>query len=219
MLALPPRHCTASSQLAGFLEKTERYLTALGTKIAATRLAGETSQAAAEAAKEAEAKGMTAEEAAQAAEAAAATVRAAKQEELAQKAAGAAGTTAGFFNLAHSVAEKIVKQPSMLKFGQLRHYQRIGLQWMISLYNNHLNGILADEMGLGKTVQVRCAVLCCAAYPHTHQPRYLNTLTRGYGPPISLRAQPLRASLTEALTTTAHRPFPPRPVPPSFFRR
>lgn len=28
-----------------------------------------------------------------------------------------------------------------------------GLQWMVSLYNNHLNGILADEMGLGKTIQ------------------------------------------------------------------
>ncbi|KAK8960871.1 ATP-dependent helicase BRM [Platanthera guangdongensis] len=26
----------------------------------------------------------------------------------------------------------------------------IGLQWMLSLYNNKLNGILADEMGLGK---------------------------------------------------------------------
>jgi SNF2 family DNA or RNA helicase len=33
-------------------------------------------------------------------------------------------------------------------------YQMSGLQWMVSLYNNHLNGILADEMGLGKTVQV-----------------------------------------------------------------
>ena len=22
----------------------------------------------------------------------------------------------------------------------------VGLQWMVSLYNNHLNGILADEM-------------------------------------------------------------------------
>ena len=29
-----------------------------------------------------------------------------------------------------------------------------GLQWLVSLYNNQLNGILADEMGLGKTVQV-----------------------------------------------------------------
>ena len=27
------------------------------------------------------------------------------------------------------------------------------LEWMVSLYNNALNGILADEMGLGKTIQ------------------------------------------------------------------
>lgn len=32
---------------------------------------------------------------------------------------------------------------------------QVGLEWMVSLYNNKLNGILADEMGLGKTVQVR----------------------------------------------------------------
>lgn len=28
-----------------------------------------------------------------------------------------------------------------------------GLEWLVSLYNNNLNGILADEMGLGKTIQ------------------------------------------------------------------
>merc|ERR1719382_1190047 len=37
--------------------------------------------------------------------------------------------------------------------GKLRPYQIAGLQWMVSLYNNNLNGILADEMGLGKTIQ------------------------------------------------------------------
>lgn len=36
---------------------------------------------------------------------------------------------------------------------------QVGLQWMLSLYNNKLNGILADEMGLGKTVQVSCLTL------------------------------------------------------------
>lgn len=35
-----------------------------------------------------------------------------------------------------------------------------GLRWLLSLYNNHLNGILADEMGLGKTVQVRHLLDC-----------------------------------------------------------
>ena len=33
-------------------------------------------------------------------------------------------------------------------------WQVDGVQWLISLYENGLNGILADEMGLGKTLQV-----------------------------------------------------------------
>ena len=37
--------------------------------------------------------------------------------------------------------------------GKLRDYQIRGLNWMISLYENNINGILADEMGLGKTLQ------------------------------------------------------------------
>lgn len=93
-----------------------------------------------------------------------------------------------YYNLAHAVNERVVRQPSMLRAGTLRDYQlvgcnfsdvfnfgqvyyyllmyetfcanflfifsQVGLQWMLSLYNNKLNGILADEMGLGKTVQV-----------------------------------------------------------------
>ena len=46
-----------------------------------------------------------------------------------------------------------VSQPQMLRGGDLKEYQLGGLQWMVSLYNNNLNGILADEMGLGKTIQ------------------------------------------------------------------
>lgn len=37
--------------------------------------------------------------------------------------------------------------------GEMRDYQVRGLNWMISLYENGINGILADEMGLGKTIQ------------------------------------------------------------------
>ncbi len=62
-----------------------------------------------------------------------------------------------YYSLAHSVTETVAFQPRLLKppeGGKLREYQMVGLQWMVSLYNNHLNGILADEMGLGKTVQV-----------------------------------------------------------------
>lgn len=42
--------------------------------------------------------------------------------------------------------------PSLLR-GTLRVYQKQGLNWLASLYNNNTNGILADEMGLGKTIQ------------------------------------------------------------------
>ncbi|MED6121683.1 hypothetical protein PIB30_032452 [Stylosanthes scabra] len=59
-----------------------------------------------------------------------------------------------YYMMAHSVKESIAEQPSCLKGGKLREYQMNGLRWLVSLYNNHLNGILADEMGLGKTVQV-----------------------------------------------------------------
>ncbi|KAL0091218.1 SNF2 family N-terminal domain-containing protein [Phycomyces blakesleeanus] len=57
-----------------------------------------------------------------------------------------------YFQVTHRVKEE-VSQPSMLVGGTLKEYQVKGLQWMVSLYNNHLNGILADEMGLGKTIQ------------------------------------------------------------------
>ena len=53
---------------------------------------------------------------------------------------------------AHALTET-VKQPEMMINGTLKDYQLKGLEFLVSLYNNHLNGILADEMGLGKTVQ------------------------------------------------------------------
>ncbi|GKV39037.1 hypothetical protein SLEP1_g46868 [Rubroshorea leprosula] len=64
-----------------------------------------------------------------------------------------------YYMMAHSVKENITEQPTYLQGGKLREYQMNGLRWLVSLYNNHLNGILADEMGLGKTVQV-IALIC-----------------------------------------------------------
>ena len=58
-----------------------------------------------------------------------------------------------YYEVAHRIKEEIKVQPTMLIGGTLKEYQVRGLQWMISLYNNNLNGILADEMGLGKTIQ------------------------------------------------------------------
>ncbi|GAM84874.1 hypothetical protein ANO11243_028760 [Dothideomycetidae sp. 11243] len=48
---------------------------------------------------------------------------------------------------------KSAKQPDLVSGGLMRTYQLEGLDWLISLYENGLNGILADEMGLGKTIQ------------------------------------------------------------------
>ena len=43
-------------------------------------------------------------------------------------------------------------QPYLLN-NTLREYQLIGLNWLVALNENKINGILADEMGLGKTIQ------------------------------------------------------------------
>ncbi|PYI10015.1 chromatin structure-remodeling complex subunit snf2 [Aspergillus sclerotiicarbonarius CBS 121057] len=58
-----------------------------------------------------------------------------------------------YYAVAHRIKEEVSVQPGILVGGTLKEYQMKGLQWMISLYNNNLNGILADEMGLGKTIQ------------------------------------------------------------------
>lgn len=58
-----------------------------------------------------------------------------------------------YYEVAHRIKEPVLGQASNLVGGTLKEYQIKGLQWMISLYNNNLNGILADEMGLGKTIQ------------------------------------------------------------------
>jgi ATP-dependent DNA helicase len=53
----------------------------------------------------------------------------------------------GFQNL------KSARQPKLVTGGVMRSYQLEGLEWLLSLYENGINGILADEMGLGKTIQ------------------------------------------------------------------
>eukprot|EP00884_Botryococcus_braunii_P010359 jgi/Botrbrau1/19324/Bobra.0073s0055.1 len=51
------------------------------------------------------------------------------------------------------LGHRLTAQPSVIKHGTLREYQMQGLNWLIHLYDNGINGILADEMGLGKTLQ------------------------------------------------------------------
>ncbi|GAB6030179.1 hypothetical protein CHUAL_005855 [Chamberlinius hualienensis] len=52
----------------------------------------------------------------------------------------------------YSTAQVAAKVPHLLRH-QLREYQHIGLDWLVTMYERKLNGILADEMGLGKTIQ------------------------------------------------------------------
>ena len=65
---------------------------------------------------------------------------------------GKVGDT-NYYNVAHTIVEEVHEQASIMVNGKLKEYQVKGLEWMVSLYNNNLNGILADEMGLGKTIQ------------------------------------------------------------------
>jgi len=43
------------------------------------------------------------------------------------------------------------ESPNFIKFGLMRDYQVRGLNWLISLHKNGINGILADEMGKSLT--------------------------------------------------------------------
>ncbi|KAJ1957620.1 chromatin remodeling complex Adenosinetriphosphatase [Dipsacomyces acuminosporus] len=52
------------------------------------------------------------------------------------------------------VQQTFTESPAYVAGGKMRDYQLRGLNWMISLFENGINGILADEMGLGKTLQV-----------------------------------------------------------------
>ncbi|KAI9669801.1 MAG: putative DNA helicase ino80 [Trizodia sp. TS-e1964] len=51
-----------------------------------------------------------------------------------------------------SLGDIDIEQPKLLH-AQLKEYQLKGLNWLVNLYEQGINGILADEMGLGKTIQ------------------------------------------------------------------
>lgn len=65
-----------------------------------------------------------------------------------------------------------VPLPSLLR-GNLRPYQKQGLNWLASLYNNSTNGILADEMGLGKTIQTIALISYLACEHHIWGPHLI----------------------------------------------
>ncbi|KAG7459509.1 hypothetical protein MATL_G00211400 [Megalops atlanticus] len=75
-----------------------------------------------------------------------------------------------YYAVAHAVTEKVERQSSLLVNGQLKQYQIKGLEWLVSLYNNNLNGILADEMGLGKTIQTIALITYLMEYKRINGP-------------------------------------------------
>ncbi|KAK2766040.1 putative DNA helicase ino80 [Arachnomyces sp. PD_36] len=62
-----------------------------------------------------------------------------------------------------SLGDVEVSQPKMLTT-QLKEYQMKGLNWLVNLYEQGINGILADEMGLGKTIQSISVMAYLAEY-------------------------------------------------------
>lgn len=54
--------------------------------------------------------------------------------------------------------DSLSQQPALTELpnsmtASLKHYQHVGVQWLLDIYHLGLGGILADDMGLGKTLQ------------------------------------------------------------------
>ncbi|KAI3449203.1 hypothetical protein Pfo_005868 [Paulownia fortunei] len=158
--------------LSSFLTQTEEYLHKLGSKITAAKNQQEVEEAANAAAAAARAQGLSEEEVRAAAACAREEVMI-RNRFSEMNAPKDSSSVNKYYNLAHAVSEKVIRQPSMLRAGILRDYQLVGLQWMLSLYNNKLNGILADEMGLGKTVQVMALIAYLMEFKGNYGPHLI----------------------------------------------
>ncbi|GMH00503.1 hypothetical protein Nepgr_002342 [Nepenthes gracilis] len=158
--------------LSSFLTQTEEYLHKLGGKITAAKNQQEVEEAATAAAAAARVQGLSEDEVKAAAACAGEEVMIRNQ--FSEMNAPKDGSSASkYYHLAHAVNERVLRQPSMLRAGTLRDYQLVGLQWMLSLYNNKLNGILADEMGLGKTVQVMALIAYLMEFKGNYGPHLI----------------------------------------------
>ncbi|KAJ1277512.1 hypothetical protein BS78_04G009800 [Paspalum vaginatum] len=158
--------------LSSFLTQTEEYLYKLGGKITAAKSQQQVEEAAAAAAAVARAQGLSEEEVKAAARSAGQEVMI--RNTFSEMNAPRENTSVNkYYTLAHAVSERVAKQPSLLRAGTLRDYQLVGLQWMLSLYNNKLNGILADEMGLGKTVQVMALIAYLMEFKGNYGPHLI----------------------------------------------
>ncbi|CAD6248433.1 unnamed protein product [Miscanthus lutarioriparius] len=158
--------------LSSFLTQTEEYLYKLGGKITAAKSQQQVEEAANAAAAAARAQGLSEEEVKAAAQCAGQEVMI--RNTFSEMNAPRDNTSVNkYYSLAHAVSERVTKQPSLLRAGTLRDYQLVGLQWMLSLYNNKLNGILADEMGLGKTVQVMALIAYLMEFKGNYGPHLI----------------------------------------------
>ena len=71
------------------------------------------------------------------------------------------------------VPHRLSQQPSVIKHGIMREYQMQGLNWLIHLYDNGINGILADEMVCHlATCPCTLSRICCAYVSQTDSWQY-----------------------------------------------
>ena len=83
-----------------------------------------------------------------------------------------------------NAGHRVQVQPSILTGGTLREYQMQGLNWLIHLYDNGINGILADEMvrwGAASRCCGPCTGIQCSWWKHLGFAQQAATLlaTRG----------------------------------------
>jgi SNF2 family DNA or RNA helicase len=55
---------------------------------------------------------------------------------------------------------------------KLKNYQVEGVNWILNIFKNNVNGILADDMGLGKTIQTICALAYMKQYENKNSLPY-----------------------------------------------
>ncbi|KAH7669570.1 DNA helicase protein [Dioscorea alata] len=159
------------SILSSFLSQTEEYILKLGQKLIATKEQQEQEPTASGTEVAVRSQGLSEDDVKNAVACAREDVMV-RNNFCAPNAQKDSSSVSKYYNLAHAMNE-IVTQPSLLQGGTLRDYQIVGLKWMLSLYNNELNGILADEMGLGKTVQVMALIAYLMEFKGNHGPHLI----------------------------------------------
>ncbi|BDA44270.1 probable ATP-dependent DNA helicase CHR12 [Coccomyxa sp. Obi] len=154
---------TKDKRLRTLLDKTDTIISDLGLKVAEQRAALPD-----EATGEEVAPWMSGD----VEEAAAAEQRSQNEEDLDAETLHLLHTQRQYYDSVHVIKEK-VRQPEMLQNGTLRAYQLGGVKFLLSLYNNRINGILADEMGLGKTIQTIATLALLQEAKHNNGPHLI----------------------------------------------